>query len=922
MYKLLMSIILIIAFTPIFGQADKYTPSKQFDNVLFTDLVTFIEFDSDLKFHFKNEWVNGVTVSINQNSLLIPQLREQLMQKGISLYVEDIHIYLISGKEIITEIPDYKSSEKTIIEKHQEKKITEAEKSYLESKVIASTEIIFVGKSNELVPNKSCIVRGKIRDEASGGPLVGASVYIEEINYGLATDIDGNFQLSLKPGKYKVFINHITKKQKEIYVQVYSSGSLALEMSNDLKEINEVVVSANHKDNVKGMQMGYEHLTAKSIKEIPVVMGERDILKVATMLPGVENVGEGSSGFNVRGSAADQNMFYINKIPIYNISHLFGFFSAFSPDIVNDFTLYKGNIPAKYGGRLASIFNITTRQGNKKKFFGQGGISPITSHLSFEGPIVKDKTSVVVSWRNSYSDWILKRMETFDLKNSSAFFYDASLGVNSEINNKNLVKAFGYKSFDKFSISDKNDYKYSNSGASLSWKHLFSRSVTGDFSMVYSQYYFDNIEKSDSTTAYSHKYTIENFETTADFGYVSSKNHTILFGISSTYYKNNQGDVLPYGTESDWKPISLGLENGMEAALYISDEFDLLPRLSVMAGLRYSFFAELGPKNVNTYFNGPKEVNNIESVKYYKKGEIIKFFSEPETRASVKYTLTPNISLKASYNRLRQYIFMLTNTIALSPNDQWKLASSNIIPPVIDHVSFGWYQNLFNNRIETNIEVYQKWIHHIVEYKDGADFISSDPNETQILQGQQNAKGIEFMLKKRDGKLTGWMSYSYSRSFIQVNGNYLEERINNGKEYPSNFDRPHSFNLVLNNRFNRRYSLSANFVYTTGRPVTLPIAAYYSEDQHLLHYSERNEYRLPDYIRMDFSLNIEGNLKEDKVAHSFWMINVYNALGRKNAYSVYYVAEKGKLQGYKLSIFAQPIITVSWNYKFGNYLND
>lgn len=922
MTRLIISILFFISFLQGFGQAGKYAPSRQFDHVKFIELVNSVESESDLKFYYINEWVKDVFVSVNQNIPLIPQLSAQLKQKGISLYIEGPYVYLIKGKEILTRIPEYKTRGITARDKNIENEITDAELSYLQSKIIASSEVLFIGKRNELDPDKTCIVWGKIRNEATGEPMIGATVYIKEMNYGVATDVDGNFQMSLKPGKYKVFINHVSMQQKEYYFQVYSSGSLTLEMSTELKEIDEVVITAFNKDNIKGMQMGYEHLTAKSMKEIPLALGEKDVLKVAAMLPGVENIGEGSSGFNVRGSAADQNMFYINKIPVYNTSHLFGFFTAFSPDIVNDFTLYKSNIPAKYGGRLASIVNITTRQGNKKKFFGHGGISPVTSHLSFEGPLVKEKTSLVASWRSSYSDWLLKRIDNLDINKSKAFFYDASLGVNSEINDKNLVKVFGYKSFDKFSLSDKNDYQYSSTGASISWKHLFPFSVTGDFSAAYSQYYYDNTEKSNPTTAYSHKYSIENFETKADFTFVSSKNHEILFGLSSSYYKNDRGEIMQYGEESDRLPISLGTERGFEGAMYLSDEFNLGQRLSVMAGLRYSFFMETGPKKVYEYYEGPRDLNNVKSVKQYKRGEIIQYYSAPEIRTSVKYTLTTNISLKASYNRLQQYIYMLSNTIAISPNDQWKLVSSNVTPPLVDQVAVGWYQNFFNNRIETSIEVYQKWINHIVEYKDGADFISPDPIETQILQGQQNAKGIEFMLKKKIGKFTGWLSYSFSRSIILVKGDNILESINNGKEYPSNFDRPHSFNLVLNNHFSRRYSISANYVYSTGRPVTLPIAAYYSEDQHLLYFSERNKYRLPDYRRLDFSINIEGNLKEDKVAHSYWMINIYNVLGRKNAYSVYYEAVNGNLQGYKLSIFARPIVTISWNYKFGNYLSD
>jgi len=922
MNKFIILVFLLFSFRLTFCQIDTFKTSQQFDSVSFTELTQFIETETDITFYFKNDWVNDIFLSINNHSSLLPQLSNQLLQKGVSLYIEGNSIILIKGKEPITKLPTFNSIESTIPTKQKENGITVAEKSYLQSKKIASSELLIIGDGSKTAPGLSCRIKGKIKDVASGEPIIGATVYIEEMRYGVVTDVDGNFQMNLKTGKYKVQITHVSMKRLEYYFQVYSSGSILLEMRKALKELDEVVISASHNDNVKGIQMGYERISLKSMKEIPVVMGEKDVLKIATMLPGVESVGEGSSGINVRGSAADQNMFYLNKIPVYNTSHLFGFFSSFSPDIVNDFTLYKSNIPAKYGGRLASIFNITTRQGNKKKLHGQGGISPVSAHLSFDGPLIKDKTSIIASFRSSYSNWIFDRIENFDLQNSNASFYDASLGVNTDINDRNTLKVFGYKSFDKFSLLGKNDYQYSNTGSSISWKHIFKSSLTLDLSSAYSQYSNDYIEKSNETTAYTHNYRIESIETRADFRLLSKNNHQMLFGLNSTYYKNNRGEILPYGPESNLSPVNLGIENGLEVALYFSDEIELWNKLSISAGVRYSFFAELGPKQKYEYYDGFADINNVESIKYYEKGEIIHHYSKPEIRTSVKYSVAPNISIKASYNSLQQYIFMLSNTIAISPNDQWKLVSSNITPPLVDQVAIGWYQNFFKNRIEANIEFYQKWMKNIVEYKDGTDFLSPDPIETQLLQGEQNAKGMELMIKKKNGIFTGWMSYSYSRSYVQVNGDNALQRINNGKSYPSNYDRPHSFNLVLNQRFNRRFSISANYVYTTGRPITLPIAAYFSEGKPLLHFSERNQYRLPDYIRLDFSLNIEGNLKRNKLAHSFWMLNIYNVLGRKNAYSVYYEAVGENLKGYKLSIFGRPVFTVSWNYKFGNYLTD
>ncbi len=441
--------------------------------------------------------------------------------------------------------------------------------------------------------------------------------------------------------------------------------------------------------------MGFERISVKSIKEIPLAFGEKDVLKVAQMLPGVLNVGEGSSGFNVRGSAEDQNMFYINKIPVYNTSHLFGFFTSFNPDIINDFTLYKSNIPARFGGRLSSVFDITTRQGNKRKFYGQGGISPITAHASLEIPVIKDKVSIVTSFRSSYSDWILKKIKNKDIKNSNAFFYDGSFSVNAEINDKNLLKAFIYLSRDKFTLSSLNEYDYSNRGSSLAWKHIFSSVLSVDVSVIYSSYSFENVDKSNLSTAFMQKYRIDHYETRADFSLLTKSDHKIEFGASEIFYDLDRGNISPFGEISNRTPVNLGKETGIEGALYLSDEFALFRNLTVSGGIRYSLFNHFGPATINIYNSeNTRTIDNITETKVFKKGDLIKSYSGPEYRFALNYTLGNNSSLKASYNRLYQYIFMLRNTIAISPDDKWKLCDYYIRPPVADQISVGYFRDI------------------------------------------------------------------------------------------------------------------------------------------------------------------------------------------------------------------------------------
>ncbi len=907
------------------GQQPDTMISGKFSNMPFEDFVKEVEKTTAFVFYFRPEWVKDIGVTFSDSGRRLSGILTSVLEPaGFNFYTENHTIYIYPGKSLITELPVYTHHLQTITATTTYKdSITGIERKYLDGKIIASVPVITVGNRQKTVSGSSCIITGKILEEATGEPLIGATVYVEDLKMGIVTDIDGHFRLAVVPGKYKVLFNYMSMKQLEYYLQVYSSGDITIEMKKTLVEIDEARITANLYDNVKGMQMGYERIAIKSIKEIPVILGERDILKVAQMLPGVQNVGEGSSGINVRGSSTDENMFYINKIPVYNTSHLFGFFSAFSPDIINNFTLYKSNIPARYGGRLASIFDITTRQGSKKKFFGKGGISPVTAHCSFEVPVIKDKVSLVTSWRSSYSDWILKKIKDRDIRKSSAFFYDVSLGIHAELNERNMLKLFGYGSSDKFSLSSINDYAYSNTGASAIWKHIFSSSVASEFSLIYSRYIFENTDKTNASEAFTHDYSIEQYEADAGFSYLTRFNHRFDFGGSLIYYNLDRGSILPYGGESLRIPAELGKEQGLEGAFYISDEFALYPDLSLQAGLRYSYYGQLGPAVTYKYYpEDIRNINNITEKQVYHAGDLVKLYSGPEYRIALNYLIGNTNSLKASYNRMYQYIYMLSNTIAVSPDDQWKLCDSHIPPALADQLSLGYYHNFRNTGIKASLEVYQKWISNKVQYKDGTEFLSVDPIETQVLQGKQHANGIELMIHKNAGKISGWASYCFSRSLMKVDGVKKENQINNGMIYPSNYDRPHSLNLVMNYRTNRRLSLSANFIYTTGRPITYPISVYYSEGQQLLHFSERNEYRIPDYIRLDLSANLEGNLIKKKPLHSFWMVSLYNVLGRKNAYSVYYAAERGKVKGYKLSIFALPIFTISWNYKFGNYLNE
>jgi len=913
-----------LAAVPAFSQEGEILVSGHLDGGTFDEFVRMVEGQADCHFYYQPDWVEGISISFSGDQVRLSAILDNAFRETSLRYLVDANqqIIITEGVDLLGSLPDYQRSVETA-KSDETEQITEIERRYINGRRTAEAETRIIGDRSAGRSGKNVIVNGKLSDFETGEPLIGATIYIEELQKGAVSDVMGHYSIMMSSGRYSAVFNCMGMKEIRYFIDVYSDGQLNVNLEKELIPINEVTVKADRYDKVTGMQMGFERLDIKSIKEIPVVMGEKDLLRVAQMLPGVQNVGEGSSGFNVRGSPADQNLFYINKVPVYNPSHLFGFFSSFSPDIVKDFRLYKSNIPAEFGGRLASYFDISTRDGNRNRYTARGGISPITGHLAIEGPIKKDHTSFVLSARSTYSDWILKRLDNPELRNSNALFYDFAGNVTIEPSDRNLVKIFAYHSYDRFSLSTSNHYQYANSGGSVDWRHRFSPAFSADITALAGRYTFQTIDNTYPSASYTHDYLIDHYEVKANIRWITGLKHTVNFGGSIINYRLNRGDILPAGPESSRIPTHLGNENGIESAIYIADEYKVMPWFTLYGGLRYSLFTNLGPGTVYDYYgNGPRDPANISDTLNYSGGEAVKTYSGPELRFAANFSTGLNSSIKLSYNRIKQYLFMLSNTIAISPTDQWKLSDYHIRPPYLDQFSAGFYKDFPRRGISTSIEAYYKKTYDVVEYKDGASFISSPNVETEILQGNQQSYGLEFLVKKDLGKLNGWIAYTLSRAMVQVSGDEPWNKINLGEPYPANYDKPHALNVVANYRVNRRFSFSSNLVYSTGRPVTYPISLYYYNGQEIVDYSLRNKYRMPDYFRVDFSMNIEGSLKAKKLAHSYWMFSIYNLTGRKNAYSIFFRSEDGRINGYKMSVFGTQIITLSWNFRFGNYASE
>jgi len=773
-----------------------------------------------------------------------------------------------------------------------------------------------IGNKTNTIGAGNATLSGYVRDSKSGEAVIGGSIFVTNTKTGVATDQFGYFTISLPKGRQILSIRGLGMRDTRRQIVLYSDGKLIIEMKEQVTSLKEVKISAEKVANVRNVQLGVNRLDIKSIKQVPTVFGEADVLRVVLTLPGVQSVGEATTGFNVRGGSADQNLILMNDATIYNPSHFFGFFSSFNPDIVKDIELYKSSIPEKFGGRLSSVLDVTNREGNKKKFTGSAGIGLITSRLNIEGPIIKDKTSFSFGGRTTYSDWLLKLLPDA-YKHSQASFYDLNLDISHQINEKNNIYVTTYLSKDKFKLNSDTSYGYSNRNANIKWKHNFNDKLFSVIGAGIDRYQYDIASYDNPVNAYKLNFDINQTNFKAGFTYYLNRKNTIDFGLSSIFYKLHPGNFQPNSPKSLVAPDVIPAQQALESALYLGDKYDFTEDFSVSGGIRYSIYNFLGPQLVYNYApNLPKTTSNLLDSTNYSSGKFIKTYSGPEIRLSARYQLGDNTSLKGGYNTLRQYIHLLSNTTAIAPTDVWQLSDPNIKPQYGDQVSLGLYHNMKANTIETSVEIYYKRLRDYLDYRSGANLVLNHHIENDVLGTEGKAYGIEFLLKKTTGKANGWITYTYSRTFLRQTNPNEGELINGGSYYPANFDKPHAFNFIGNYRFSHRFSVSLNVTYSTGRPITLPVAKYEYGGSERVYYSDRNQYRIPDYFRSDFSMNIEGNHKVHQLTHNSFTIGVYNLTGRQNAYSTYFTEQGGIISGYKLSIFARPIPFINYNIRF------
>ena len=894
--------------------------SLNFEERPFSEVITELERQSGYRFYFVEEWLPKRAISGNFQNRPLQEVLDTLLKDTLLNYhiMEDGKVVLTQNAIIVDTLPEsFFGQEMEDAGTVEEAGANPLFYSRAESETAVVMETVRIGKQDRGSTRRRFTLSGVATNAANGQPISEMAIVVQGKNIGTATNADGYYQLELPAGENILETSALGIEASRKKVIIYNDGTLDFDLEESIELLDEVVVQGNQNRNVEQAATGVTLIEVEKIKTIPLVLGERDILKAAITLPGISTAGEGSAGYNVRGGRTDQNLILLDEAVIYNPTHFFGIFSALNPFTSGDVNIYKGSIPAEYGGRLSSVFDIGTRDATTEKFAGEVSVGPVTSNITLETPVIKGKAGILAGGRATYSDWILRSLDEPELSNSKASFYDFILKYNHTINENNELRATGYYSRDEFSITSDSVFDYSNRLLSLKWDHKFSDRNTGSVLLSNSEYRFNIEFDGDSNNDFDLGYQINETELKLKMKTLATDNHTLDYGISGKYYAVDPGVLEPTGGESEVLPLVIPEEQGLEAAAFISDSWKVNEKLLIDAGLRYSVYLALGAGIQRIYEeNGPKNSSTRVETRDYDTNEVIETYGGPEVRVSARYFLGEDLSVKASFNNTFQYIHTLSNNTTVSPTDTWKLSDFNIKPQEANQVALGIYKNLDGNTYEISLEGYYKRSKNILDYKVGAQLLLNEEIETEVLQGDGKAYGVEFLVKKNEGRLNGWLGYAYSRSFVRLDSEFPEERVNNGEYFPSNFDKPHDVSLVANYKFTRRFSASANFVYQTGRPVTYPIGSYEFNNAEYVFYSDRNKFRIPDFYRLDLSFNMEGNHKIKKFAHSFWNFSIYNVLGRNNPYSVFFVTENGELKAYKSSIFAIPVPTITYNFKF------
>ncbi|GAB4021626.1 TonB-dependent receptor [Spirosoma migulaei] len=785
----------------------------------------------------------------------------------------------------------------------------------------------FAQQRNPATPSVTFSATGYVKDVKTGKPIQGANIVVLNVSKGYVTAKDGFYTVQLPPGNYILRFSHVGYRTKQDTISLQRTLFREIVMEDDSKDLEEVVVTSEAPDrNVRKIEIGVSQLSIKSIRRIPPLMGEVDIVRSLLLLPGVTTVGEGAPGYNVRGGSADQNLILFDDAPVFNSSHLMGFFSVFNPDVVSNVTLNRGGVAAAFGGRASSVLDVKIKEPDAEKWSVNGGIGIISSRLAVEGPIIKNRLSFLVAARASFNDFLFK-IAPPNLRGTKANFYDLTTKFKYQPNEKNTITLTGYLSKDIFKLASDSlsgqeinasstQFNYQTMNAVLRWNYFMSKQVNLATAVILSRYKAD-LSSPDSSNAFQLQSGVWHRQIKSDLTFTPNETHQWQVGVSAIDYLLQPNTRIP-GPYSNVLPVDLDRERAYELAAYIQDEWKLNTNVALVAGLRYSELLNRGPASVRTYQeNGPKQDETVTSTQTYAAGKIYHSTGGLEPRLAIRWSVGEGKAIKAGYSRLRQYIQQVTNTTAALPTSRWHLSDQYTKPVIADQWSLGYFRNTADNAIEVSGEMYYKTLTNAIDYRDGAELQLAKAVETQIVQGSGQAYGLEGLLRKNKGRWTGFMSYTFARTFLTMNSPYTDERVNNGNPYPANYDKPHTLNVLATYRPSTWFSMSLNFTYSTGRPTTQPAAIARVGGILVPIYIDRNQQRVPDYHRLDFSMTFEQNPLKKKRNQSSWVFSVYNVYAHKNAYSIFYkLSPASASDAYKLSIFGTAFPSLTYNFKF------
>lgn len=897
-YYLTVSLAFILHFSSFGQDLNAYRVSGSFEDRPFTEVIEEIEKQIPTRFFLIEAWVEDLKVTGDfQEATLAEFMSEVLRGYDLQFVIYDPFTVVLTKDVSILQAISAPSEE--------------------------AAEIL-VGDKEDYVLGKLIQVSGRLTNEKTNEPLAGATVAFESIDKSVTTNGNGEYSLEIPAGKYFVTFAYVGLEPQRRLIQLYSSGDLSVAMYEAPIRLQEVSIESTAEDiNIASPYLGLIKLNSGIINKVPTLLGEADVVRTLLMMPGVNTVGEGATGLNVRGGNIDQNLITIDDAPIFNTSHLFGFFSTINPDAIGEIDFYKGSMPASLGGRASSVLDIKLKEGSSDQFNIRGGVGTISSRLTANGPI-GDKTNYAISTRASYVNYILKQIQDIDIRNSRASFGDFSLKVSHRFTDKMKLSYTSYYSEDSFKFAEDTVYNWSTFNNTLKLNYLFNEGLVGSITAFNSHYEY-SAENVTDINPFTLDYSLNQQTIKGDFSVIRD-NFTLDFGAGYNYYNIMPGELMANSTESGIVPISLQDELGSEAYYYTNINYNLHPNLTINAGLRYAQYTALGPKDVYSYDETEeKSLVSLSDTTSYGKGDKIISYNGLEPRASIKWQFSPSFSFKGGYSRNYQYLYLVSNTAASTPLDIWRPVDSHVPPLISDQFSGGLFKNFKNNAYETSFEVYYKDLQNLVDYKDGADILLNPALETDLIIGTGKAYGAEVFFKKNRGDVTGWISYTYSRSLRKMVGVNDGETINNGEFFPSNWDSPHNVSLIANWDVNDWFDAGLNFVYNTGRPVTAPVSKYvvnYLDGQNLVvaEFSDRNQFRIPDYYRLDISITYTPKPQRIKKWDDSWTFSIYNVLGRKNPYSVFFRGEGGQAaRAYQLAVIGVPIPAITYNFKFPKF---